>query len=222
MTVALWSTNPAVALTVALPLPTAVTSPAADTVATFASEMLHMTSAPTKSFPAASVTIAAKLAVSPRASKPTESAERAIAPAIWSTVILAVSTTPSTIAVTAVEPFEWAVTRPVAETETTSVSTDAHWTTASAIAVPPASSTAAERRNVSASELNDQVSRESVIVAASWRTTTETEALAAPDATVTIVEPFPTAVTEPVPETVATASFDEAHVRSAALRGLPD
>ena len=65
MAVAVALTDPDVAVMVAVPLPTAVTSPAAEMVATEALDVAHVTVAPEMMFPAASVTVAARVVVSP-------------------------------------------------------------------------------------------------------------------------------------------------------------
>ena len=64
MTVAVPLTDPDVAVMVAVPSMTAVTSPAAETVATDALDVAHVTVAPEMMFPAASLTVATRVAVS--------------------------------------------------------------------------------------------------------------------------------------------------------------
>ena len=65
MAVAVALTDPDVAVMVAVPLPTAVTSPAAEMVATEALDVAHVTVAPEMMFPPASLTVATRVAVSP-------------------------------------------------------------------------------------------------------------------------------------------------------------
>ena len=65
MAVAVALTDPDVAVMVAVPAATAVTRPAAETVATEASDVAHVMVAPEMIFPAASVTVAASVVVSP-------------------------------------------------------------------------------------------------------------------------------------------------------------
>ena len=65
MAVAVALTDPDVAVMVAVPLPPAVTSPAAETVATEASDVVHVTVAPEMMFPPASLTVAVRVAPSP-------------------------------------------------------------------------------------------------------------------------------------------------------------
>ena len=62
-------TAPDVAVTVAVPLVTEVTSPADETVATDELDVVHVTEAPEIAVPAASFTIAAKVTVSPTDAK---------------------------------------------------------------------------------------------------------------------------------------------------------
>ena len=65
MTVAVPLADPDVAVMVAVPLPAAVTSPAVETVATEALDVVHVTVAPEMMFPAASLTVATRVAPSP-------------------------------------------------------------------------------------------------------------------------------------------------------------
>ena len=65
MTVAVPLADPDVAVMVAVPSATAVTRPAAETVTIDASDVAHVTVGFEMAFPAASVTVAARVAVSP-------------------------------------------------------------------------------------------------------------------------------------------------------------
>ena len=65
MTVAVPLADPEVAVMVAVPAATAVTSPAAETVATDELDVAHVMVGFEMVFPAASVTVAARVAVSP-------------------------------------------------------------------------------------------------------------------------------------------------------------
>ena len=65
MTVTVPLTDPDVAVIVAVPLATAVTSPADDTVAMLVSDDPHVTVAPDMAFPPESLTVGVKVAVSP-------------------------------------------------------------------------------------------------------------------------------------------------------------
>ena len=65
MTVAVPLADPDVAVIVAVPSETAVTSPADETVATDELDVTHVTVAPEMMFPAASLTVATRVAVSP-------------------------------------------------------------------------------------------------------------------------------------------------------------
>ena len=65
MTVTAALTDPDVAVMVAVPLPTAVTSPAEETVTIDASDVAQVTVAPEMMFPPASLTVAVREAVSP-------------------------------------------------------------------------------------------------------------------------------------------------------------
>ena len=65
MTVAAPLADPDVAVMVAVPSATAVTSPAAETVATVELDVAHVTVAPEMMFPPASLTVATRVAPSP-------------------------------------------------------------------------------------------------------------------------------------------------------------
>ena len=65
MTVAVALADPDVAVMVAVPLPAAVTSPADETAATEASDVVHAMVGFEMIFPAASVTVVTRVAVSP-------------------------------------------------------------------------------------------------------------------------------------------------------------
>ena len=65
VTAAVWFTEPEVAVIVALPLATAVTRPADDTVATDALDVAHVTVAPDIVVPPASFTVGTSVVVSP-------------------------------------------------------------------------------------------------------------------------------------------------------------
>ena len=65
MTVAVALSDPDVAVMVAVPSATAVTNPADETVATEASDVAHVTVGFEMVFPPASVTVAARVVVSP-------------------------------------------------------------------------------------------------------------------------------------------------------------
>ena len=65
MTAAVPLADPDVAVTVAVPSVTAVTNPAVETVATEALDVAHVTVGFEMIFPAASVTVAARVAVAP-------------------------------------------------------------------------------------------------------------------------------------------------------------
>ena len=65
MTVAVPLADPDVAVMVAVPSETAVTSPADETVATDELDVAHVTVAPEMMFPPASLTVATRVAVSP-------------------------------------------------------------------------------------------------------------------------------------------------------------
>ena len=135
---------------VAVPLATAVTNPAEETVATAASEDDHVTVAPVITDPAASFTVAVSVAVSPTDEKASEVGESATVATTWVTVTeVAPAAVPET-AMIVVDPEAIEVTNPAAETVATLVAFETHVTSAPDMAVPPASFTVAASVVVSA------------------------------------------------------------------------
>ena len=83
--------DPDVAVMVALPFATEVTSPADDTVAALEFEVVHVTVAPDMVFPPESFTVAAMVTVSPIQVRVLEVGVRVIELEVWPTVIIAVA-----------------------------------------------------------------------------------------------------------------------------------
>ena len=153
MAVAVPLTDPDVAVIVAVPSETAVTSPADETVAIKAEDVAQVTSAPEITVPPASLTVATREAVSPSDWKVKEFGDSSTTAATWLTVAVAVALTDPDVAVMVAVPSMTAVTSPAAETVATEASDVAHVTVGFEITVPPASLTVATRVAVSLADV---------------------------------------------------------------------
>jgi hypothetical protein len=143
-----------VAVIVAVPLPTEVTRPADETVATVVSEDTHVTVAPDISVPPASFTITLNVTVSSMVVKVFVLGDTVTVDATWLTVTEAVALSEPEVAVIMAVPSATEVTRPVVETVATVVSDVLHVTVAPDIVLSFASLTVAVSCFVSASEVN--------------------------------------------------------------------
>jgi len=129
--------EPEVTVTVAVPLATAVTSPADETVATPASDDDHVAVASDITEPPASLTVAVKLAVSAIDDKASElGATHRVAPTC-ETVTAAVALAAPDVAVIVAVPLLIAVTKPDDEMVATDASEEDHVTGAFATTTPP-------------------------------------------------------------------------------------
>ena len=129
--------EPEVTVTVAVPLATAVTSPADETVATPASEDDHVAVASDITEPPASLTVAVKLAVSAIDDKASElGATSRVAPTC-ETVTAAIALAAPDAAVIVAVPLLIAVTEPDDEMVATDASEEDHVTGAFATTTPP-------------------------------------------------------------------------------------
>ena len=104
MTVALPDADPAVAVIVAVPLPTAVTSPALLTVATATELLDQLTSAPAITLPFRSRTSAANCSVAPKAVSWMVAGATATALTSWATVTIALPDAGPAVAVIVARP----------------------------------------------------------------------------------------------------------------------
>ena len=129
--------EPEVTVTVAVPLATAVTSPADETVVTPASEDDHVAVASDITEPPASLTVAVKLAVSAIDDKASElGATSRVAPTC-ETVTAAIALAAPDAAVIVAVPLLIAVTKPDDEMVATDASEEDHVTGASVTTTPP-------------------------------------------------------------------------------------
>ena len=145
-----------------MPLPTAVTSPADETVAPDAADVAHVTVAPEIVDPFASFTVAVSVAVSANEAKLRLVGDRVIDDATWAIVNEADALAEPDVAVMVADPFPTAVTKPPVETVAMSVSDELHVTVAPDIVVPPASFTVTVSVAESANEVKLRLSGDRV------------------------------------------------------------
>jgi hypothetical protein len=213
--------EPEVAVIVSVPLATAVTSPADETVAIVVSDDAHVTVAPEIAVPPASLTVAASVTVSPMDAKDFVLGDSATLDAVWVTVTTAVPLADPEVAVIVSVPLATAVTSPPDDTVAIDVLDDAQVTVVPDMVAPPASFTVAARVTVSPTDTRVFVLGASVTLEAAWVTVTAAVPLTDPDVDVIVAVPFATAVTSPADETVAVASLDVAHVTAAPEIAVP-
>jgi hypothetical protein len=207
--------EPETAMTVPVPLPTEVTSPADETVAMPVAVETHVTGAPGMALPPASLTVAVSVAVSAIDAKESEVGDNSMLERTCSTVTADVAVNDPEVAVTVAVPSATEVTSPADETVATDAADVVQVTGAPGMTVPPASLTVAVSVAVSATETKVSEDALSSMVDATWLTMTDAVALPSPEVAVIVAVPSATAVTSPVDETVATPSSDEDHVTSA-------
>jgi len=154
--------DPEVAVIVAVPSATAVTNPAAETVAMDEFDVTHTTVGFEMTVPPASLTVAVSWVVSPSAEKLSTVWDRSRLTGTW-TVTAAVVLADPEVAVIVAVPSVIAVTNPADETVATEASDVAHVTVASLIVPPLWSFTEAESCCVWPSEEKLRLVAESVI-----------------------------------------------------------
>ena len=198
---------------VAVPLVTAVTRPADETVATPEADDDHVTVAPDITDPDASFTVALRVTVSPMDAKVFVFGDTVTLAATWPNVTEAVALAEPDVAVIVADPAATEVTNPADETVATAADEDDHVTVAPVITDPAASFTVAVSVAVSPTDEKASEFGESATVAATWVTVTEANPLAEPEVAMIEVDPVATAVTSPADETVATPVFVDDQVR---------
>ena len=122
----------------AVPLVTAVTRPPSETVATPSADVAQVTEAPATMLPAASLTVALNVAVSPSDGNVSSVSDNSMLVAVCSTVTATVSLASPDVAVTVAEPLATEVTNPAEDTVATASSDVAHDTVAPEIVDPAA------------------------------------------------------------------------------------
>ena len=201
--------DPDVAVIVAVPTATLVTSPADETVAILVSDEVHVTVAPVISTPSASLTVVAIVCVAPMLVNVCEAGDAAIVAAAWSAVTLVVVLDEPALAVIVAVPLPAAATTPTDEldpaavTVATLVSDEAQVTVAPVMAVPRESLTVASRIWVWPNDAKDKLLWFRVTDAATWLTVIALVAVTDPDVAVIVAVPSATEVTSPADETVA-------------------
>jgi hypothetical protein len=136
-------TTPEVAVIVAEPSATEVTRPVLDTVATASFDVVHVTVAPSMTWPFASVTVAVSWVVSVSEPNVSIESDKDTAAATWPTATLAVALASPEVAMIVAEPSATEVTRPVLDTVATEATDVVHVTVAPSMTWPFASVTVA-------------------------------------------------------------------------------
>ena len=144
------------------PVATEVTRPADETVATAVFVDDHVTVAPDITVPPASLTVAARVTVSPTDVNVFSLGDSSTVDAAWATVTEAVVLAEPEVAVIVAVPFATEVTSPADETVATEASDEDQVTVGLEITVPPASFTVAVKVAVSASDVKLRLVGESV------------------------------------------------------------
>ena len=156
-------TEPDVAVIVAVPFATAVTSPADDTVAMDELDVAHVTVAPDIVVPPASFTVGTSVVVSPNDANDRLVGASVTEAAACDTVAVAVLFTEPDVAVMVELPSATAVTSPADDTVATDELDVAHVTVGLAIVLSFASFTVATKDAVSSMDVNDRLVGDSVI-----------------------------------------------------------
>ena len=204
VTAAVPDAEPAVAVIVAAPLATAVTSPAESTAATIISALVHATGSPSMTRSIWSRTSAMSRTVSPSAVNASVlGATDTVVGTSASTTSSARPVTPDEVAATSTSPSPVPVTSPDASTTATDVSPEAHVNAAPATAWPFASLASASNRTVSRST-TVAAAGETATVLVRCATVTAAVPDAEPAIAVIVAAPLAAPVTSPDPSTAAT------------------
>ena len=150
------------AVIVADPVATEVTSPADETVAMDVLKDAHVTTESGRTFPPESFTVALSVSVSPSDKKESELGDTSTVIVSSPTVTEADPLAEPDVAMIEIDPVATEVTNPADETVATAVFVDAHVTVAPDITDPAASFTVAVSVVVSANEANERLVGDSV------------------------------------------------------------
>jgi hypothetical protein len=164
VTVAVALTDPEVAVIVAVPLATAVMSPADDTVAALVFDELQVTVAPDMAVPPLSLTVGVKVAVSPTDTNDMLVGDRVMDATAWPILTVTVALTDPDVAVMVAVPLATAVMSPADDTVAILVLDEAHVTVAPDIVAEFWSLTVAESCSVSPRAVKLTLPGESVMV----------------------------------------------------------
>ena len=206
---------PDLAVIVALPLPSAVTRPPEDTVATVVSSLSHAMSASDMVWPLASLAVALSRTVASRDRSVVDEGLTEILDTRWLTVTDAVPDLPPDLAVIVALPLPSAVTRPPEDTVATVVSSLSHAMSASDMVWPLASLAVALSRTVASRDRSVVDEGLTEILDTRWLTVTDAVPDLPPDLAVIVALPLPSAVTRPPEDTVATVVSSLSHAMSA-------
>jgi len=198
-----------VAVIVADPVATAVTSPADEIAATDAADVAHVTVGLTITVPPASLTVAVIVAVSANDEKLTVVGDSSTLDAAWETVTTAAALPEPETAMMTPAPFETATTKPEAVTVATVGVTATHVTGAPGTTLPAGSLTVATI--VAVSPRDERVSEvgDSSTLDVTSPTVTEVAAFTEPEVAMIVAVPFKSPVTNPAAETVETVVSDD-------------
>src|SRR5436309_4242234 len=210
-----------VAVIVADPAPTAVTSPLAETVAAAGALLAQVTARPARGLPLASFGVAVIWTVCPSSTVAEAGFTDTDATGTNVTVIAAVPFWPSLLAVIVAVPAAPPVTSPFPLTEATAALLVAHVTVRPLSGLPFASFGVAASCAVWPTITLADAGLTDTDATGTTVTVIATALLCPSHATVTVATPAATPVTSPLPFTVATPRLVEAHVTTRPLNGLP-
>src|SRR6266487_1311226 len=210
-----------VAVIVADPAPTAVTSPLADAVATAGALLDQVTIRPVSTVPAESLVVAVSCTVAPALRLFDAGDTVTVATGTTVTAIADVPFLPSLVAVIVADPAPTAVTSPLADTVAIAGALLAQVTARPARGLPLASFGVAVIWTVCPSSIVAEAGLTDTDATGTNVTVIATTLLCPSHATVTVATPAATPVTSPLPFTVATPRLVEAHVTTRPLNGLP-
>src|SRR5712691_5283823 len=210
-----------VAVMVADPTATPLTTPLLETVATAALSLAHVTVRPVSVLPFASFSVAVSTTVRPTATLAVAGLTVTVATGTCTTVIAAPPLCPSLVAVIVAEPATFPVTSPLELTVATAVLELAHVTTRPDNGLPLASFGVAVSCTVVPSFTEGPAG--ATVTEATGTTVTVTLAVPLWPSLVAVIvaEPATFAVTSPLLETVATDVLLEDHVTVRPVRMLP-
>jgi hypothetical protein len=210
-----------VAVIVADPAPTPVTKPLADTVATPAALVVHVSARPVSTFPAESFGVAVSWVVPPTRMPADAGLTVTVATGTALTVTAAVPLLPSLVAVIVADPTATPLTNPPADTVATPAALVVQVTTRPLRTLPAeslvvaVSCTAPPTTRLGAAGLT--------VTVATGTSVTEMAAVPLFPSLVAVIaaDPAPTPLTTPLADTVATPAALVAHVTARPVRTLP-
>jgi len=210
-----------VAVIVAVPGATAVTTPAVETVATAVLPELQATARPVSTFPSASFIVAVNVVVCPTMTVAAVWLRVTVATGAGETPTVAVPLCPSLVAVIVALPGVTPVTVPVAETVATLVLLELHVTGRSGTSVPATSRITAVSWTLAFCRIALVAGCTLTLPTAKFETVTVAVALLPSVVAVIVAVPGATAVSIPCGETVAIALSELDHVTGRPVSAVP-